>query len=92
MNNTVSIVPKISVNMASKLLEKLSKKRLVTLGNPDKIVLMNDNLSVSLKDFLRALFTRQAKVSNVETFLSKILTHLNVQYIRNRQVSHYTRI
>ena len=90
LESAISVVPKDSLDTARELVEKLIKDHIVTLENPDKIVLINDNLSVSLRDFLRALFIRQAKVSKIQKFLSKILPYINAKYIRNRKVFFIT--
>ena len=41
---------------------------------------------VKLKDLLRAIFVRKARVSHIESFLSKILIHIEQNLIKNEKL------
>ena len=67
------------------MINKLEKKVLAT--NALGYVTLNDTGDeVKLKDLLRALFFRKARVSHIESFLSKILIHTEENLIKNEKL------
>lgn len=70
--------------VAMKTIEDLEKNGVILTVN-GKYAMLKDGSGdeVSLRDLIRAIFVRNAKVSHIKEFLTQIIGHINMDNIRN---------
>ena len=78
-------IPKSYVDEAYELLKRLHEKNVIELDNYDNIVNVANNKKITLKDFLRGVFIKEAKVSHISDFLKDVIIKIDQRYIRNRK-------
>ena len=78
-------IPKANVKEGYQMLKDLYEKSIIKIDDEDNIINVKNNEKVKLRDFLRAIFIKEAKVSHISLFLKYILSKINQSYIRNRK-------
>ena len=65
------------------LINKLEKNKVIAINDLEDVTLNDIGDKVKLKDLLHAIFVRKARVSHIESFLTKILIHIDENLIKN---------
>ena len=79
-------VPNGLEEKAYNLINKLEKNKIIAINELGYVTLNDTGDEVKLKDLLRAIFVRKARVSHIESFLSKILIHIEENLIKNEKL------
>ena len=75
-----------SNKMLTILLVNWKKSKVISIDEHGCVTLSGTGDEVKLKDLLRALFVHNAWVSHINSFLSKILKHINEIKIKNKKL------
>ena len=81
-----SSVPNGLEEKAYNLISKLEKTNVISIDNLGYVTLNGTDDEVKLKDLLRAIFVRKARVSHIESFLTKIIIHIDYNLIKNEKM------
>ena len=79
-------VPNGLDDKAYNLIKKLEKNRVITINDLGYVTLNDTSDEVKLKDLLRAIFVREARVSHIESFPTKIFIHIDENLIKNEKL------
>ena len=87
MKTIIGNVPSGSEVEAMKTIDDMEKNGVIVTVN-GKYARLNDGSGdeVSLRDLIRAIYIRNAKVSHIKVFLSKIINHISKDIIRNEKL------
>ena len=64
----------------------MEKSKVISIDDLGCVTLSETSDEVKLKDLLRAIFVHNARVSHFESFLSKILIHIDENIIKNEKL------
>ena len=65
------------------MISKLVNSKIISVDDLGYVKLSGTGDEVQLKDLIRAIFVHSAGVSHIESFLSKILKHIDENIIKN---------
>ena len=85
----IDVVPKEYMFLAHNLLDYLVKNKIVYLRKPAYIIASENGAEIFLRDFLRGIFVRKAKISHIKNFLKTIITNIENIYIKNEKVMDF---
>ena len=71
---------------AYNLISKLEKSNVIRIDDLGYVTLSRTGDEVKLKDLLRAIFVHNARVTHIESFLSKILKDIDENIIKNEKL------
>ena len=79
----LEVVPRGLINEANGMVKQLIRNGVVSLDEDGYIINRSRGGKVLFRDFMRAIFVRQAKVNHISHFLMKILRNIPDRHIRN---------
>ena len=79
-------VPNGLEEKAYNLISKLEKSNVISIDYLGYVTLNGTGDLVKLKDLLRAIFVRKARVSHIQSFLTKIIIHIDENLIKNEKL------
>ena len=78
-------VPKAYVEEEYDMIRKLYENGITSFDLYVNIINVENSEKIKMKDFLRAVFIKEAKVSHIPNFLRTLLGKVNQSYIRIRK-------
>ena len=71
---------------AYNLISKLKKNKVTSIDDLGYVTMSGAGDEVKLKDLFRVIFDHNAKVTNIESFLTKILKHIDENIIKKEKL------
>ena len=71
---------------AYNLMSNLERSNVISIDDQGYVTFSGKSDEVKLKDLLRAIFVCRARVSHIESFLTKILIHIDENLIKNEKL------
>ena len=78
-------VPKAYFDEGYDMITKLHENGIINFDQHDNVINVENGEKIKMKDFLRSVFIKEAKVSHIPKFLKTTLSKVNQNYIRNRK-------
>ena len=78
-------VPKAYFHEGYDMIRNLYENGIITFDVDDNVINVENGEKIKMKDFLRAIFIKEAKVSHISFFFKTVLSKVNKSYIRNRK-------
>ena len=93
INDSIAVVPKDYIENVRNFTNLVLQRKNIHLDHIGNIILLDSGKKISLKDFFRGLFVRNAKIKHITDFLREILFEIEdilikqgSKFIRNEKV------